>query len=68
VYAEEWSHSILESHPPSAARDAALAVHWEEVDKIRNALGRYIGVIQLLAEMAGAPAVVLPVLVTLLLL
>jgi hypothetical protein len=36
--AGEWRASIEDSHPPSPARDAALATHDKEVDTIAQAL------------------------------
>lgn len=38
--AAEWRASIEDSHPPSPARDAALATHDKEVDTITRALGK----------------------------
>ncbi|KAL3160469.1 hypothetical protein ABBQ32_010786 [Trebouxia sp. C0010 RCD-2024] len=38
IYAEEWAKSIQESHPVSEARSATLAKHWNDVNKIKEAL------------------------------
>ena len=38
VLADEWAESIVESHPPSPERDAALQTHHHEVQLIRRAL------------------------------
>ena len=38
LYADEWATSIEESHPVSKARSVTLAKHWEDVDKIKEAL------------------------------
>ena len=38
LYAAEWAKSIEESHLVSEARSVTLAKHWEDVDKIREAL------------------------------
>ena len=39
LYAKEWAKSIAQSHPVSEARTVTLAKHWEDVDKIQQALG-----------------------------
>lgn len=38
LYANEWATSIEESHPVSEARSVTLAKHWEDVNKIKQAL------------------------------
>lgn len=61
VYAEEWRRSLLESHPESASRDAALAEHEAEVATISRILSPYADIIaQMTKEGASASPPSLP--------
>lgn len=42
-YAAPWAASIEESHPPSAARDAALEQHWREACALERAFAGVCG-------------------------
>ena len=42
-YAAPWAASIEESHPPSAARDAALEQHWREARALERAFAGVCG-------------------------